>query len=77
VTVTGLLGGRDILDAVSARRPERVYLPSVTLRDAGDLFLDGLSRRDFETESGSRVQVFPASPRGFFETVYNGETPLI
>jgi putative radical SAM enzyme (TIGR03279 family) len=77
VTVTGLLGGRDILAALADRKSGVVYLPSVTLRDAGDLFLDSLSRADLERESGARVTVFPPTPRGFFDAVYNGETPII
>lgn len=71
VTVTGLLGGRDILDALGNRKPRRIYLPSVALRDAGDLFLDGFSPADLEKESGARVTVFTPTPRAFHEAVYN------
>ncbi len=71
VTVTGLLGGRDILYALGNRKPQRIYLPSVTLRDAGDLFLDGFSPADLEKESGTRVTVFTPTPRAFHEAVYN------
>jgi putative radical SAM enzyme (TIGR03279 family) len=77
VTVTGLLGGRDILAALGNRKAGRVYLPSVALRDAGDLFLDGFSPTDLERESGSPVTVFPPTPRGFHEAVYNWGTPII
>ncbi len=75
VTVTGLLGGGDILDAIRTQRPGLVYIPSVALRDEGDLFLDGLSPGDLARESGAGVRVFPAHPRGFFDTVYSGELP--
>lgn len=78
VTVTGLLGGRDILAALGNRKAgRRVYLPSVALRDAGDLFLDGFSPTDLERESGSPFTVFPPTPRGFHEAVYNRGTPII
>ena len=47
VTVTGLLTGRDILDQLDTRETDEVILCSVTLREAGDLFLDDLSLADF------------------------------
>lgn len=72
VTVTGLLGGRDILAALGPRKGSRIFLPSVTLRDAGDLFLDGLAPGDIEKETGAVVTVFPPSPAGFHDAVYNG-----
>ena len=43
VTVTGLLTGRDILDQLDTRDADEVLLCQVTLREAGDLFLDDLS----------------------------------
>jgi putative radical SAM enzyme (TIGR03279 family) len=78
VNVTGLLGGRDILRALRQRgKIRRVYLPSVTLRDAGDLFLDNLSPDDLARETGAEVRVFDPTPRGFFDAVYKTETSII
>lgn len=77
VTVTGLLGGRDILEAVKKRRVSKVFLPSVTLRDAGDLLLDNVSPGDIARETGAEVLLFEATPRGFFRAVYNTETSII
>jgi putative radical SAM enzyme (TIGR03279 family) len=77
VTVTGLLGGRDILEALINRKVSMIYLPSVTLRDAGDLFLDNLSPGDIGRETGAAVRLFEATPGGFFQAVYNPETPRI
>jgi hypothetical protein len=78
VNVTGLLGGGDILDALKSRgRKETVYLPSVTLRDAGDMFLDNLSPADLAREIGSPVRVFDPTPHGFFKAVYDRETTII
>lgn len=70
VTVTGLLGGGDILAALRGRRCDRLYIPSVLLRDAGDLFLDNHSPRDIARETGAAVVVFEPTPRGFHEAVY-------
>ena len=37
VTVTGLLGGNDIVSAVAGKAKGTLFIPSVALRDAGDL----------------------------------------
>jgi len=71
VTVTGLLGGDDILHALKRKRVSRIYLPSVCLRDAGDLFLDNLSPSDIARETGAEVHLFDPTPAGFYETVCN------
>src|SRR5512135_2699132 len=69
VTVTGLLGGNDIAEAVRGKVHGTLYIPSVTLRDAGDLFLDGLSPVELSRRTGSRVVLFEPTPRGFHEAV--------
>jgi putative radical SAM enzyme (TIGR03279 family) len=71
VTVTGLLGGNDILHALKGKRVSRIYLPSVCLRDAGDLFLDNLSPADIARETGAEVHLFEPTPARFYETVCN------
>lgn len=72
VTVTGLIGGRDIVHALEAAGgASRVYIPSVCLRDAGDLFLDDVSVPDVERETGAAVHLFEPTPAGFLETVRN------
>ena len=47
VTVTGLLTGRDILEQLDTKNADEVILCQVTLREAGDLFLDDLPLADF------------------------------
>lgn len=69
VTVTGLLGGRDILSALKGSRPERIYIPSVCLRETGDLFLDNLSPGELTRETGAEVRLFDPTPRGFSRAV--------
>jgi putative radical SAM enzyme (TIGR03279 family) len=71
VTVTGLIGGGDILQALNRKKVSRIYLPSVCLRDAGDLFLDNLSPEDIARETGAEVHLFEPTPAGFYETVCN------
>ncbi len=71
VTVTGLLSGEDIAAAAGDRGGSRLYVPSVCLRDAGDLFLDSLRPADVARLTGADVRIFDATPRGFLEAVYN------
>ncbi|MBE0604077.1 MAG: DUF512 domain-containing protein [Deltaproteobacteria bacterium] len=73
VTVTGLLGGKDIVSAVAGKVLGPLYIPSVTLRDAGDFFLDGLSPGDVSRQAGAEVRIFEPTPRGFHKAVYNGK----
>lgn len=74
VTVTGLLGGRDILSALEGIGPERIYIPSVCLREAGDLFLDNLTPGELARNAGAEVRLFDPTPRGFYRAVYGAET---
>jgi putative radical SAM enzyme (TIGR03279 family) len=75
VTVTGLLAGGDIAAAVKGRVRGTLFLPSVTLRDAGDLFLDGVSPAALSGGIGAPVRIFQPNPRGFFDVVYNDKRP--
>lgn len=52
-----------------------MYIPSVTLRDAGDLFLDGLTPADVSRLSGAPIRVFDPTPRGFFHAAYDENHP--
>jgi putative radical SAM enzyme (TIGR03279 family) len=75
VTVTGLLGGNDIAEAVRGRTRGTLFIPSVALRDAGDLFLDGLSPSVLSRRTGSRVALFEPTPKGFLDAVYPRNRP--
>jgi putative radical SAM enzyme (TIGR03279 family) len=77
VTVTGLLAGGDILSALKGKRVSRIYIPSVCLRDAGDLFLDNLSPEEIARETGGAVHLFDPTPAGFYETVCNGTISIL
>ncbi len=68
VTVAGLLSGEDIRRALEAqvgagRRPEHVFLPSVTVREGDGVFLDDLSPEDVAVATGLAVEVVPADGR--------------
>jgi len=75
VTVTGLLGGDDIVRAVRGMAGGILYVPSVTLRDAGDLFLDGVTPAGIARRTGAEVRIFEPTPRGFHEAVYGAREP--
>jgi putative radical SAM enzyme (TIGR03279 family) len=72
VTVTGLVSGGDIAAALASKRPSRIYVPSVMLRDAGDIFLDDMSPDDLGRATGAEVVIFDPSPIGFHEAVFSG-----
>jgi NifB/MoaA-like Fe-S oxidoreductase len=75
VTVTGLLGGNDIAAAVRGNVRGTLYIPSVALRDAGDIFLDGLSPGEVSRRTGAPVALFEPTPRGFHDAVYSRNRP--
>jgi putative radical SAM enzyme (TIGR03279 family) len=70
VTVTGLIGGNDIMSAVDGKVRGTLYIPSVTLRDAGDVFLDGVRPAEISRKTGAEVRIFDPTPRGFHDAVY-------
>lgn len=76
VTVTGLLGGNDIAAAVRGKVRGTLYIPSVTLRDAGDLFLDGLSPAEVSRRAGAPVVLFEPTPKGFRDAAYRRNRPV-
>ena len=59
VTVAGLLGGRDLLDAVSDPQPSDVILLPREALNADDLFIDSFSLPDFRT-AVAPARVLPA-----------------
>lgn len=73
VTVTGLLGGKDILSALEGTRPERLYIPSICLREGGDLFLDNLTPGELARNTGAEIRLFDPTPRGFYRAVYGAK----
>ena len=65
VTVTGLLTGQDIIGALKGNiSGDTILIPSVTLRDGGDMFLDGMTPGDIENAVGVRTKVIDATAEG-------------
>ena len=58
ITVAGLITGRDVIAQLKdSQYYQDLLIPSVMLRDGGDMFLDGTRVRDIERELGVRVHV--------------------
>jgi putative radical SAM enzyme (TIGR03279 family) len=73
VTVAGLLGGGDILQALHSRKGSgRVLVPSVALRSQGDLFLDGMTPEELERRLGSPVEIVDPTGRGLINALCGG-----
>lgn len=72
VTVTGLLTGQDIIDAVKGKASgDTLLIPSVTLRDGGDTFLDNITPKDIENAIGIKTQVIDAAAEGIIGALCN------
>lgn len=57
VTVTGLLAGRDVLDAVKGKKlGELLLIPSEALKEDEDVFLDGVTLENLEKKLNVRVR---------------------
>jgi NifB/MoaA-like Fe-S oxidoreductase len=68
VSVTGLLTGRDIAEALRGRRlGEVLLLPDVLLREGTDLLLDDLTIAELERRLAVEIEVFPAEPWGLWD----------
>lgn len=73
VTVTGLLSSESILDALKAGGADKpwdaVFLPSITMRDEKDTFIDGMTLREFKKNVGVPVYKMESSARGLLAAV--------
>jgi len=69
ITVTGLMTGRDVIDALAASRTayDEAWVPSVALRD--NRFLDDLTPEDVSSRTGIEVRVLDPWPRGILQAV--------
>jgi putative radical SAM enzyme (TIGR03279 family) len=75
VTVTGLVSGGDIVHALRGKAVDRLFIPSVMLRDAGDIFLDGMTPSALSLAVGAEVVLFEPDPAGFHNAVFSGISP--
>lgn len=68
VTVTGLVGGRDILEALRGTHPgSAIVVPDVMLKEGEGSFIDDVTVEDLATVLGCGIVVVPATPWGFYE----------
>jgi putative radical SAM enzyme (TIGR03279 family) len=70
VTVTGLVGGNDIVKALKGRDlGEGVIVPDVMLKEGEGLFLDDMTVEDLERTLACPVIVADATPRGLHDAL--------
>ncbi|MCM2264670.1 MAG: DUF512 domain-containing protein [Desulfuromonadales bacterium] len=68
VTVTGLLTGHDIVEALAGcALGETLLLPDVLLREGTEMLLDDMTIDEVERCLGVRVEVVPADPWGIWD----------
>ncbi len=66
ITVSGLVTGRDIVQAVEGREiGAYLLLPDVMLKEGEGLFLDDMSLAQLERQLGRPVRTFDSTPSGF------------
>ena len=71
VTVTGLVGGGDIIEALRGRELGAfVIIPDVMLKE-GERFLDDMTVEELSSSLGCEILVVPANPWGFYEALRN------
>ena len=70
VDVAGLLTGTDIMSAITKHNLKTVMLPTSCLRHEGDLFLDGISRKEIEQETNARLFFVPPDGESFYDAIF-------
>lgn len=73
VNCTGLLVGKDILNAVKGKNFDYLVLPDVCLRREEDVFLDGVTLEQIKKESRLKIIVTDGSGESFFDAFSNGK----
>ena len=80
VNVSGLLTGSCLIDGLKAYLKEgkispgdKVYLPSIMIRDRGDTFLDGLSIEDVKSTLELDLVFLPQDGQEMIDTIFGGE----
>jgi len=71
ITVTGLITGHDILDQLRAGASELILIPSVMLRDAGDVFLDDCKPEEIVTKfSESEIRIIEPTASALYYALF-------
>jgi len=67
VTVTGLVAGRDIADALSDRNTgDVIVIPDVMLKEGEGIFLDDMTVQDLQSALKKEVVVVESTPWGIY-----------
>lgn len=70
VTVTGLVAGRDIIEALKGRElGDAVFIPDVMLKEGEGVFLDDVSLSELREALGVRVEVVESTPDGIYQAL--------
>jgi len=73
VTVTGLLTGKDIVKTILGKtKADCLLVPSVTLRNGSDVFLDNVTLKDLSESLGMDVMVIDPTPEGLIKGITDG-----
>ena len=70
VSVTGLLTGKDILQAMENKyQGQRVIIPEVIFKEGDDILLDNVSLEELRQRSGAHIQTVNGSARSLVKAV--------
>jgi putative radical SAM enzyme (TIGR03279 family) len=71
VTVTGLLTGRDVLNALSGNvhKDDILLIPDIVMKEGHEVFLDNVSRQDVEDILGVKSVIIESTPKGLVEAI--------
>ncbi|HJV34671.1 DUF512 domain-containing protein [Geomonas sp.] len=73
VTVTGLVCGGDIVEALKGQElGDLVLVPDVMMKEGEGVFLDDMTVEDLERELGKPVQIVESTPWGIYDAIKNG-----
>ena len=73
VTVTGLLTGKDIVKTILGKtKADCLLVPSITLRNGSDVFLDNVTLKDLSESLGMDVKVIDPTPEGLIRGITDG-----
>ncbi|MBO8159559.1 DUF512 domain-containing protein [Thermosyntropha sp.] len=70
VTVTGLLTGRDIIDALGDKyKGKKVIIPRIVCKEGEDVLLDDVSLKEIEDKTGAEIYTVDGSAFSLVETI--------
>jgi len=73
VTVTGLLTGKDIVKTILGKtKADCLLVPSITLRNGSDVFLDNVTLKDLSESLGMDVKAIDPTPEGLIRGITDG-----